>query len=60
MVSIQGLPSRDSRRMGGKMQTQAVTDSISGSQEGLHRGGDPSLTSTDEHKFAKQKKYASL
>lgn len=58
MVSIRGLPSRDSGKTEGEMQTQADTDSIYGSQEGLHRGGDSSLTLTDKHKFAKQKKYA--
>lgn len=44
-----------------EMQTQTVTAPtgfICGSQGGLHRGGTPSLTLKDEHKFAKQKKYA--
>lgn len=60
MISIQGLLSRDSGR--GRERSPrhrlstAPKGSICGSQGGLHRGGDPSLTLKDEHKFARQKK----
>lgn len=63
MISIQGLPSRDSGRVGRETQTQAVTvhtGSICGGQGGLQRGGDLTLTLKGEHKFAMQKNHAKL
>lgn len=51
MISIQGLPSKDLRRVGRETQTQAVTvlpGSICGNQGGLHRGGVLSLPLKDK------------